>query len=283
MKAKKIFGQNFLKDKNILERIVSLGDSNDKNPILEIGPGLGDSTSALLQKNNVIAVEKDSDLIPILKKKFAEEMVDLFPDTAHISSKNSDFQQADSSTETKNGKLILVQKDILDFNPQDAGLISGQYKIIANIPYYLTGKIIRLALEKWPTPKKIILLVQKEVAERITAKDGKESLLSISVKKFGKPKKEFIVKAGSFSPKPKVDSAVISISEIRKTGSTEIFFSLIKIGFAHKRKTLFGNLKNKFTEEKIAESFKICNLETKIRPEKLSVSDWDCLNENLNK
>jgi 16S rRNA (adenine1518-N6/adenine1519-N6)-dimethyltransferase len=228
LKKKKSLGQNFLKDKNILDKIVEAGEISQGELILEIGPGDGGLTEQILKKEcRVVAIEKDDRLIPILKEKFAEQ----------ISSK----------------KLVLIHKDILKFKPEDSGLTESNFKIIANIPYYITGEIMRKALSEWPKAKNVVLLVQKEVAKRIIASDQKESLLSISVKVFGEPKLIGIVKAGSFSPAPKVDSAILKIENITNKNFTNIdqerFFLIVKTGFAHKRKMISGNLKEIFKEK----------------------------------
>ena len=254
IKAKKQLGQNFLKDNNILEKIIGVAKLNSEDTVLEIGPGLGDLTAKILPEvGKIFAVEKDRDLISKLQEKFESEI--------------------------NSGKLSLLEDDILKLAPEKFGI--KNYKIVANIPYYLTGEIFRLVFEKWPTPEKIVFLVQKEVANRIVAMDGKESILSISVKKFGAPKKEFVVKAGSFIPAPKVDSAVISISNIKKGENVKKFFEILKLGFAHKRKTLFKNLSEKFDKQKLEEVFNTCNLDLKIRSEKLLLSDWNNLIENI--
>lgn len=255
LKKKKSLGQNFLKDKNILNKIVSAGEIVKEETILEIGPGDGGLTEKLLEKGaRVIAVEKDDRLIPILKEKFAKE----------ISSE----------------KFILIHEDILDFKPKAFGFNDLNFKIIANIPYYITGEIMRKALSEWPNAKNIVLLIQKEVAKRIVASDQKESLLSISVKVFGSPKLISIVKAGSFSPAPKVDSAILKIENISNKNLGEVakerFFEIVKAGFAHKRKMISGNLKNIFgekTEEKLAS----CNINPNQRAEEISLEKWLCL------
>jgi len=190
--------------------------------VLEIGPGKGFLTEELLKNSlQVIAVEKDDRLIEILDEKFKKE----------IASK----------------KLILIHQDVLDFQPQKYKLTNSNYKLIANIPYYLTGQIFRLFLESDNQPSKIVLMVQKEVANRIIARDEKESILSMSVKAYGKPRYVKKVPARYFSPKPKIDSAIILIDNISKgifknKNEEQAFFNLMKTGFSHKRKTLLNNL-----------------------------------------
>lgn len=223
MKAKKQLGQNFLKSKAAIAKIVEVGKVSADDIVLEIGPGKAALTSALLERaGRVIAVEKDRDLSEELEKKFAKE----------ISQK----------------KLTLVRGDILDFDP-DQATEGGAYKIIANIPYNITGAILKKFLSARHQPSDMILMVQKEVAERIMARNGRESILSISVKAYGAPSIVMKVGAEYFSPRPKVDSAVIAIRGIsriffEKNGiSEETFWQAVKTGFAHKRKRLLGNLK----------------------------------------
>src|SRR3989338_2408331 len=249
---KKSLGQNFLRDKNALLKIVDAAEITENETVLEIGPGEGNLTEELLARGSrVIAVEKDDRLISVLQEKFASQM--------------------------SSGKFTLVHADILFFHPNAYGLEPRAYFVIANIPYYITGEIIRKALSEWPQPKKAVLLVQKEVAERICSKDGKESILSISVKAYGNPKIAGIVKAGAFSPSPKVDSAILLISNISKNSFENVdeqrFFEIVKTGFAHKRKIVSANLRPIFGEntEKILTE---CEIDPQSRAETLSLAKW---------
>jgi len=255
MRAKKSLGQNFLTSKEIAEDIIKTANLSKNDTVLEIGPGQGFLTEELLKKAGVvIAVEKDDLLVQYLEKKFREEI--------------------------KTGKLILTHEDILGFNPSGYKLIASGYKIIANIPYYLTGQILRMFLEADAQPKKMVLTVQKEVAERIVASDGKESILSISVKAYGTPYYIKKVPAHLFSPQPKVDSAILSIDNISKRvfknkKQERQFFETVKKGFAHKRKLLKNNLECR------NDALMQCNIEENARAEKLSREEWGCLAEKL--
>ncbi len=253
MIPKKSLGQNFLTNQDIVASIVDAGKLSPKETVLEIGPGKGVLTEELLKRGvHVIAVEKDRDLIPFLEEKFEKEI-------------------------TKN-QLDLKYGDILD---QDFSLREREYSLIANIPYYITGQIIRKFLETTNQPKKMVILVQKEVAERIIAKDKKESLLSVSVKAYGNPEYIKTVKAGAFTPMPKVDSAVLLIDNISRDFfrgiSEEDFFNIIHAGFAHKRKQLFGNLKTIIPEEILREKMKKCGIRENERAENLSPEQWKAL------
>jgi len=260
MRAKKSLGQNFLKSKRALSKIIEVGDIKPNDTVLEIGPGLGALTEKLLaclpagQANSLqlIAVEKDDGLFEMLKEKFQKEI--------------------------NSGKLILIHDDILNFEATSYKLQTNSYKLIANIPYNLTGAIFKKFLETDSQPEKIALLVQKEVAERIVAKDGKESILSISIKAYGVPLYIETVKAGSFAPAPKVDSAIIEISAISKeffaNFSEETFFKTLKAGFQSKRKKLSSNLSNLYPKERVLSAFKELGLDENTRAEDIDANKW---------
>lgn len=245
-KAKKSLGQNFLKSGAILNKIIAGAELKENDIILEIGPGKGALTEKLLEKvGKVIAVEKDDALFAFLQEKFAENI--------------------------KKGKLILLNQDILEFEIKSLSILN--YKIVANIPYNITGAILKKFLTNECQPESMTLLVQKEVAQRIVANDKKESLLSISVKAYGEPKVLFKVQARFFSPAPKVDSAVIHIKDIsrelfeKNNIKEEDFWEVLRAGFAQKRKKLSNNLK-KVVKKEILEEYK------DKRAEDLTVHDW---------
>ncbi|MFA6524483.1 MAG: 16S rRNA (adenine(1518)-N(6)/adenine(1519)-N(6))-dimethyltransferase RsmA [Candidatus Paceibacterota bacterium] len=232
-KAKKSLGQNFLKSNIALKKIIEAGEILSDDIILEIGPGKGVLTEKLLEKSNcVIAVEKDRNLFQLLQEKFKKEI--------------------------ENKKLILAEDDILKFNIKQI-IFEQDYKIIANIPYNITGAILKKFLTEKNQPNTMVLMVQHEVAKRIIANDKKESILSVSVKAYGEPKMIMKVPARYFSPAPKVDSAIIAIKNISRKLFTspqpspykgegeyineEKFWEIIHAGFAHKRKKLSSNLK----------------------------------------
>ena len=233
--AKKSLGQNFLRSKGALRAIVEAGKVVKGETVLEIGPGRGALTEFLLASGaRVIAIEKDDSLIPFLENKFAKE----------IASKRLKLIHGDV--------LEMGAKKILRRSDLQSGLEVGppSYKLIANIPYYITGIVIRKFLEEKIQPQMMVLLLQKEVAERIVARDGKESLLSIAVKSYCNPKYIMKVKRDAFSPTPNVDSAIVAFENVSKKFFTENkiseeeFFTLVCTGFAHKRKKLSGNLKD---------------------------------------
>ncbi len=243
-RAKKALGQNFLKSEIALRQIIEAGEIKENDVILEIGPGKGALTEKLLEKARVvIAVEKDYELFGFLKVKFGKEI--------------------------KEKKLILMQDDILEFDTT----ILPAYKIIANIPYNITGAILKKFLTAKKQPEMMVLMVQHEVATRILARDGKESILSISVKAYGEPKMIAKVDKRYFSPAPNVNSAIISIKNISRKIfeenkiSEERFWEIVKAGFAHKRKKLSSNLKDVCQRDSLTEW-------GNKRAEDLGLKDW---------
>lgn len=255
MKAKKQLGQNFLTSVPARIAIVEAGNVTKEDTVLEIGPGRGFLTRALIETGaQVIALEKDKDLIPLLTEEFG-----------------------------KHANFNLIQGDALTYNPENPPAGEG-YKLIANIPYYITGAILERYLTHPNQPTSMVVLVQKEVAERVCARDGKESILSLSVKAYGDPKIVYRVSKGSFNPIPKVDSAVLQITNIsRKHFKNQyhenMFFKAVKAGFAHKRKLLLSNLKEAF--ELSPQKIETLGLPPKIRAEDVSLSDWLRISEVL--
>lgn len=255
--AKKSLGQNFLNSKTVARDIARAGELSSVDTVLEIGPGKGFLTSELLASGaNIIAVEKDDRMIPILQEKFALEI--------------------------KQKKFILIHGDIMELlahqNFFTKNLGGRGYKLVANIPYYLTGQIIRSFLESKNKPERMILMLQKEVATRIVARDKKESILSIAVKVYGTPKLIKKVSARYFTPAPKVDSAILSIENISNKNfpnktSEGHFFEIVRTGFAHKRKLLSGNLKEIFGEKTITVLEK-AGVPQNARAENLSLNQW---------
>ncbi len=228
MRAKKSLGQNFLNSKTVAQDIVRAAELVSTDTVLEIGPGKGFLTEGLLASSaHIIAVEKDDRMIPLLEEKFADA----------ISEK----------------RFTLIHGDIVELLEKNTLALPVNYKLVANIPYYITGFILRAFLETKSKPERIILMLQKEVADRIVARDKKESILSIAIKAYGAPRIVKKVPARYFTPAPNVDSAVLAITNISSknfpdTASEKRFFEIMKAGFAHKRKQLAGNLKNTFGE-----------------------------------
>lgn len=258
IRAKKHFGQHFLKSESALKKIVAAGNISKNDTVLEIGPGTGVLTEKLLNvAGKVIAIEKDRDLIPVLRDKFSNNI--------------------------SNGTLEIIEQDILDFDPES---IPTPYKLIANIPYYITGLILEKFLSSIHKPMCAVLLVQKEVAERIVARDGKQSILSISVAVYGDPKTIAAVPAGAFNPTPKVDSAILLIDNISNSFFSNLdealFFSLIKFVFSKKRKQ-FGGTLAEYIENKVKALavLETVRLDPKTRPENLTKEEWKSILQAL--
>lgn len=254
MHAKKSLGQHFLTSASALAAIIEAGEITHEDTVVEIGPGKGILTRELLtHAGKVIAIEKDEELLGLLSEKFREARA----------SKH----------------LMLISADILKWKTASAFSRNVPYKIVANIPYYITGAIIEKFLSGEHQPEHMVLLVQKEVAERIVARDGKESILSLSVKAYGIPHIIRTVPRGAFNPPPHVDSAILAITNISRekfsTINEEKFFELVKKGFSSKRKFLRSNIG---VSEEVLEN---CTIPPKARAEDLTIHQWVCLTRAL--
>ena len=266
VKAKKHLGQNFLKDDAILERIVESAQISSTDVVVEIGPGTGLLTKVLSGKaERVISLEVDSDLMPSLLKQF--------PLSSNVSIIHQDILKAD---------LMEIINSSSNFTPPPTPSSSKEgrnsYKVVANIPYYITAPIIQYLLELPVPPKMIVLMIQKEVAERITAKVGDMSILAVSVQYYADPELLFMVSKNAFDPVPKVDSAVVRIIP-RRTFNKEqdkLFFRVVKTGFSARRKTLINNLSSGFhlSKEDVAQKLAQIGLDANIRAQALSIDDW---------
>ena len=254
LRADKKLGQNFLHDPFALESIAAAAEIKPTDTVLEIGPGLGSLTRYLaMAAHQVIAVELDKDLIPPLEAV------------------------------TESYKNIYIrQGDILKISPKDL-IHESDYLVVANIPYYITSAIIRHLLGNEPKPKRIVLTIQKEVADRICAKPGDMSLLALSVQVYGKSRIVKRIPANAFFPAPKVDSAVLCVdiypSPKIQTELLDTFFKLIKAGFSQKRKTLRNSLSSGLhistteTEGLLTKA----NINPMRRAETLSIEEWATL------
>jgi len=245
----KRLGQNFLIDKNVLRKIVEAAELSKNDTVLEVGPGIGNLTIELAKKvKKIIAVEKDKRMVEILKERLKEERIE---------------------------NVEIVNEDILKFLPSFK--VRGCYKVVANIPYYLTSRLIRNLLEIERKPKLIVLMIQKEVAQRICAKPPKMNLLAVSVQFYAKPKIVSFVSKNCFWPRPKVDSTIIKIEPKKEDLiDKDLFFEIVKAGFSQPRKQLINNLSKKLKEKK--EIIKKFLFKAKILPikraEALSIEDW---------
>lgn len=257
MNPKKSLGQNFLQDLSIVKKIIQSADLHPDDAVLEVGPGEGIMTRELVKyARRVIAVEIDEKLVELLRRRF------------------------------KNAPGVkIVLGDILKINLPDLIKPHPSYKVIANLPYYITSAIIRLFLESPTPPDEMILMVQKEVAKRIVAAPGEMSLLAVSIQYYAKPEIIFEVSRGAFSPIPEVDSAVIKISNIaalrHSASGTKKFFQVARAGFSAKRKTLLNNLANSFHLEKKEVEKKLISMgiNPKARAQELKIGDWKKLSK----
>jgi len=257
-KPKKSLGQNFLIDKNIVKKILDESDVSGKN-VLEVGPGRGALTVELAKvAKKVVAVEKDRELVENLVEMIKSENFKLIP-----------------------GDVLKVEeKEWLDF------FKTKKYIVVANLPYNITSAFLKRFLELSNPPEEMILMVQREVAERIVGRDGQSGVLTQSVNFYCDSEIIFRVSAGCFFPAPKVESAVIRLKNINKKKfniDSETFFSALKFGFSSRRKFLKSNLIKglKRTESEILIAFEKAKINPTARAEELSIEQWVLLAQAL--
>jgi len=245
---KKSLGQHWLEDRASLDAVVEAGLVHEHDTVLEVGPGLGTLTRVLAEKaHKVIAVEFDENLAKDLQENLSLPNVQ------------------------------IVEHDILTF---DLTRMPPRYKVVANIPYYLTSNLLRTLSESHNPPKLIALLVQKEVAERICASPGEMSLLSVSVQMYYQPHLEQIVRAELFTPVPKVDSQIVQL--VRRPEpmfgnlDSKKLFRIVKAGFSNRRKTLLNSLSGGLglSKEEIANYLQIAEINPDVRAQELRLEDW---------
>jgi 16S rRNA (adenine1518-N6/adenine1519-N6)-dimethyltransferase len=245
--TKKDLGQHFLVDPDALESIVNAAELTKEDKVLEVGPGMGVLTKELCKNaGEVVALEFDKAMISIVK-------------TSCIKYKN----------------LRVENVDVLKFDASEL----GRYKLVANLPYYITSAVLRLFLETHNKPEEMVILVQREVAERICAKPSRMSVLAVSVQFYGNPSIVEIVPRTSFFPAPKVDSAILRVKVYKKPlfdVDPVLFFRIVKAGFGEKRKQLINSIAgglglNRETTEAL---LKEANIRTIARAESLTMMDW---------
>ncbi len=267
LSAKKSLGQNFLKSKKALNQMIDAAHISKDDFVIEIGPGKGALTRPLLETGaHVVAFELDKRMIDYLNNELSEYI--------------------------KSGQLMLIHQDVLDINfieffkknnlfniNIEQGKNFPKYKLIANIPYYITNAILRKFLETTYQPTDMVVLVQKEVAERIVVRDGKQSLLSLSVAVYGDARYIAKVDKKYFSPSPKIHSAIIAIHNISDTKignqkRQKLFFEIIRAGFAHKRKKTIRNLEKIAHKSIWTDIFTELEIDQNIRAERLCLGKW---------
>jgi 16S rRNA (adenine1518-N6/adenine1519-N6)-dimethyltransferase len=246
--AKKSLGQHWLTDPTTLEAMCSAVNVNDADTILEIGPGLGTLTELLVANaKQVVAVEFD--------KKLAEEL----------------------PTRVSAANLEIVSQDILSF---DLTKLPKGYKVVANIPYYLTSNLIRVLSESTNPPVAVALLVQKEVAERVVAHPGDMSLLSVSAQYYWEVVLGPVVPAELFTPPPKVDSQILVLTyrmtPLFKDVDTKLYFRIVKAGYAGRRKTIHNSLSAglQLSKPEAAELLAAANIAPNLRAQNVDLEGW---------
>jgi len=260
LRPSKGLGQNFLLDRAALEKIVTAAELGPDDVILEVGAGLGTLTERLAQSaGHVIAVELDERLMPVLRSAL------------------SGFDN-----------VTLIQGDILALAP--AALVSAasyqcpastiQYKVVANLPYYITSAVLRHLLEASLKPQRMVVTVQREVAERIVARPGQMSLLAVSVQFYGRPQLLFRIKPGSFYPPPGVESTVVRV-DLHATppvpeDDEAAFFRVVRAGFSQRRKQLRNGLAAGLRRppEEVAARLREIGVDPQRRPQALSLEEW---------
>lgn len=255
--AHKGLGQNFLQDPTALEEIVSAAEIQPTDTVLEIGPGLGSLTRYLAASaEKVVAIELDERLISPLKAVLSP-----YPN------------------------VQVIHGDILKLAPENL-IAEDNYLVVANIPYYITSAVIRHLLESQAKPRRIVLTIQKEVAQRICAKPGDMSLLALSVQVYGIPRIAAHIPASAFFPVPKVDSAVLVVdiypTPLVKEELLDSFFKWVKAGFSQKRKTLRNSLSSglHISPARAAEFLAQANIDPQRRAETLSIEEWERLSSS---
>lgn len=245
---KKSFGQHWLKDATVLESIVDAADVNESDVVVEVGPGLGLLTEELSKRvNQVIAIELDAYLINELTRKF------------------------------EGSNVKIKEADILRY---DLTSLPVGYKIVANIPYYLTSHLLRIISESSNPPSSATLLVQQEVAERVTALPGEMSLLSVTAQYYWHTGLGPLVPAKLFEPPPKVDSQVLLLQRrekpLFKDVDTKQFFRIAKAGFSQRRKKLRGSLSGGLAISKVQadELLASADIDSELRAQNLTLDDW---------
>lgn len=263
LRLKKSLGQNFLIDNNILDKIVNTAKINEDDTVIEIGPGIGTLTQRLAQKaNKVVAVELDNRLIPVLN---------------------------DTLSEYNNIEIVHGDALEVDFN----SLGGDSYKVVANLPYYITTPIIMRLLEEGFSPSQIVVMVQKEVAERMVAPPGGKDYgtLSIGVQYHTEANIAFHVPSSVFIPQPRVDSAVISLEPLNKARievvDEEFFFKIVKAAFGQRRKTIRNSLSKaaniNLSRDLVDEALEEAEIDSRRRGEKLSIERFGHLSDIIYK
>jgi 16S rRNA (adenine1518-N6/adenine1519-N6)-dimethyltransferase len=272
---KRSLGQNFLLDASHLDRIVAAADLNPTDTVLEIGPGLGTLTSRLAaHAGHVVAVELDNRLIDLLSADFASQ--------PHVQIIHGDILELDPPA-----LLATHVPESVAAECHDKHVHTVNYKVVANLPYYITSAVLRHLFEATPPPSLAVVMVQKEVAERICATPGDLSLLAVSVQFYALPRIVQRVPAGAFYPAPKVDSAVLRLEVRPQPAVTTVspieFFRVVRAGFGQKRKQLANSLSAglKLPKPAVQEALMRAAIDPTRRAETLTLDEWGALTQAL--
>ncbi len=254
--TKKSLGQHFLNSPVVPRLMTEAGNVKEGDLVVEIGPGTGALTRELLATGaRVLALEADRRAIDVLNETFKDEIA--------------------------TGQLEVTHLDARQLDLSSLGLKDYSFKVVANIPYYLTGQLFRAFLSGKVQPSSLVFLVQKEVGKRATVhldRGEKESLLSLSISAFGEPKYIKTIGKGHFSPAPKVDSAIVLVENINRDRFQDLnpdnFFAILHLGFGSKRKQLLGNLSQDYPRDFVTEVLTDLGLKIDIRAEDIGIEDW---------
>jgi 16S rRNA (adenine1518-N6/adenine1519-N6)-dimethyltransferase len=274
LRPQKKWGQHFLTDARILESIADAAEVNSADTILEIGPGLGHLTRILARRaGRVIAVEIDAEL--------AAHLRDDFVGTSNVAIAQGNFMDAAPSD-----WILRHGNNIAGAGRHYPAPVAVSFKVVANLPYYITSAILRHILEAHQKPSVIVVMVQRQVAKRIVALPPAMSLLAVSVQFFAQPRIMRTIAAGAFYPPPKVDSAVVRMDvfpEPRAAGETARFFEIARAGFGEKRKQLYNSLKHGLPRDaaSIAGALASARIDPTRRAETLTIDEWIALSRAL--
>ena len=257
LKPSRGLGQNFLVDSRAIHRLISAAQVGKEDTVLEIGPGLGTLTQELAQRaRHVIAIEKDTKMVEILQETLSKYL-------------NVQILHGDA-----------IKTDYTKYKILDTG-----YKVVANLPYYITAPTIRKFLETDHKPTSLTLIVQKEVAQRICAKPPRMNILAVSVQVYAAPKIISYIKKNSFWPQPQVDAAILQITPLPQPYAQDFpkFFTVVKAGFKQPRKQLVNNLSKglELPREKVGQWLLSNTIQPTQRAETLTVQDWRNLSNAL--
>jgi 16S rRNA (adenine1518-N6/adenine1519-N6)-dimethyltransferase len=284
IKPKKSLGQNFLIDRNIVDKIIKAADLSKDNLVIEVGAGLGVLTVPIAKRSaGIIAYEIDKRLVPILEQTVSKcDNVEIRQHDVLSKIKN---QKSNVKNTNQMSKILKERK----YSSIDYKLQATSYKLIGNFPYYISSRILRYFLSAENKPESIVAVMQREVAERICAQPPNMSLLSVGVQFYGEPQIIAKISKNSFWPVPNVDSALVRIDTAgREPGSPrpaveKQFFTFVKAGFANKRKILINNLCQRLGLDKKQweRIFRQVGLKSTVRAQELSVGEWKVLNSKI--